>query len=202
MIEKSTLNAVAGQFYVTHKKIEGLVPLYLLEEKSLHPKFAAYYLNTHQYILIKTGEIDLYDFNGRDNEKKEFFSYGDTNKKLPYIFVAKLSGGGDYPYGFKGVGTALMQLAIEYSLIRGYGGKIQLDAIEDSAMFYYHKIHMRVLGRFRELTENKLNNLEKEDIECEMYLPEAAIPIWQQKINEKPILNEYQLYLSSHPLNS
>lgn len=196
MIEKSSHRTIAGQTVATDQKINELIPIYIIQQQSNRPHFNAYYLDLENFALNRTGEIEIYDFYGSYKDKRPVDYYGNTHQKIPYVFIDKISGNRFYHFGLNGVGSALMQVAIEYSLMRGYEGRIQLDAIWDSSLFYYHKIKMRVVGplcfQIEERIEKACKKTLVEDVECEMYLPEEGISYWKNIIDQKPILNEFR----------
>jgi hypothetical protein len=67
-------------------------------------------------------------------------------------------------------GSALVQLAIEESLVRGFEGRIYLKAVRDSSEFY-----------------KKLGFIHSPEDNHYMYLPEEAIEEWRIKIAANPL---------------
>lgn len=110
---------------------------------------------------------------------------------------------------YKGIGTILMQAAIEDSLRKGCGGRIQLFASWNSPGFYY-KLGLRAeLVKLRGEFLIDKNIFIKEELEQaaaenrepntsgyneEMYLPQEAIEMWKQKILDQPILTKTLKY--------
>lgn len=69
----------------------------------------------------------------------------DLERKVPKIYVEKLIS--LYNKDYRGVGTRLMQAVFEVSLHdkNGSGGRIQLQAVDNSHAFYYKACHMRAM---------------------------------------------------------
>ncbi len=134
------------------------------------------------------------------------------NQDLPKIYLSEINNleflNSEGNKNIKGVGSALFQVAIEYSFARKCEGRIQLTAVENSHGFHYLQ-GMRTMGRntpekcqkvdktiYEELEKvkkakengEKLTANTEELYDVEMYLPDEAIEIWKKKISENPIL--------------
>lgn len=102
---------------------------------------------------------------------------------------------------YKGIGTSLIQTAIEYGLRKKCEGRLQLIACWSSHCFHYK---MGLRSRFKEDNQAITEKLEgaqqmvtKPDTHdlgpIVMYLPSAEIPKWLKKIKENPILYKTKL---------
>jgi hypothetical protein len=82
------------------------------------------------------------------------------------------------------IGSALIQIAIEYSFKNGYGGKVSLNSARDSGLFYFK------LG-FAPTQQEAFDELQngKSVDGGEMYLPEISIKQWENKIAKNKILH-------------
>ncbi|MBA3237282.1 MAG: GNAT family N-acetyltransferase [Parachlamydiaceae bacterium] len=110
------------------------------------------------------------------------------------IFVHLMKAGQNNQY--KGIGTNLIQTAIEYGFRNNCEGRLQLDACWNSHGFYYKmglRSHLR--SNDQEIAmelENAQNENRKSNTEelgsVYMYLPSAEIPNWSRKIKENPVL--------------
>jgi hypothetical protein len=81
------------------------------------------------------------------------------------------------------VGSAFVQIAIEYSLKNGYEGRVRLNSTQESGLFYFK------LG-FVPMHEETFDKLQKgENVNGgEMYLPKKYIEIWGNKIASNRLL--------------
>jgi len=101
---------------------------------------------------------------------------------------------------YRGVGTLLMQAAMEYGIRYGTGGRVALHS-EGSALGFYYKLGMRSLSKKfnaqieKELEQAKRENRAPADITDNdamlMYLPEEAMAVWTAKIRQSPVLHEF-----------
>jgi len=84
-------------------------------------------------------------------------------------------------------GSLLIQVAIEHSLRQGLGGKIKLNSTRDSGQFYFKLGFLPKSGDILEalLKGNDINGYE-------MYLPEASIMAWKEKITKHSVLLSQQ----------
>lgn len=100
----------------------------------------------------------------------------------------------------KGIGTALMQAAVEYSFFKGCNGRLQLDAVRTSHIFHY-KFGMRtgnseVDNGIVELSARLQGKKPRRDFGChDMHLPEAAQLLWKERIRKQPIFADTLSYL-------
>ncbi|MFA6303163.1 MAG: ankyrin repeat domain-containing protein, partial [Legionella sp.] len=134
---------------------------------------------------------------------KIFTCYRDHQKSLAKIILSKCED--SYPGNKHGViginsinscdgyhkrsdfrhGSYLIQLAIEYSFQQGYEGRVDLFSTNGSGKFYFK------LGFLpKHLTESILKGFQTgQDIDgFDMYLPQASIDAWKEKIRQYPII--------------
>lgn len=114
-----------------------------------------------------------------------------------------------YPLGYKGVGSALMQAAMEFSYKNGCEGNISLDAMGDSHEFY-HKIGLRAKKntgeRIIECGKKLLKNSGKRGFYknsndfYRMILPKDSIEAWRAYIRCYPIFSETKEFLPTKSL--
>lgn len=85
-----------------------------------------------------------------------------------------------------GLGTGMVQFAIEKSLAAGFEGRVGLRSVYDSGVFYYKLGFISKDPEYQKQIEvaaregKKINGLD-------MYLPEAAIAAWKEIIAKNPI---------------
>ena len=100
------------------------------------------------------------------------------NKSLGYIDINSLNACGEHR-----AGSTFVQLAIEYSLLKGFDGKIKLTARNTSIEFYLKLGFVPVSDRdYQEICTHELKK------PCRMYLPQVSIDIWKRKIARHCIL--------------
>ena len=98
---------------------------------------------------------------------------------------------------FHGIGTLLMQAAMEYGLQYGCRGRIALHS-ESSALGFYYKIGMRTMSKrvdaiIKRSVDRTVSGtgtrvgIPLEDPEF-MYLPQEAVERWQERIQRNPVL--------------
>ena len=151
--------------------------------------FAAYVPATETSLKELVGIIHLGIRNTNSNQEVP-----------PYVNVfwllVKKQAGNPQLSKYQRVGKRLMQVAIEYSFENLCQGRVQLLSYADAVPFYY-SLHMRCEDEDTDLlvTEAMKNAKGKKiDIAKQMfvgelmYLPEAAVAIWQANIIKKPIL--------------
>lgn len=81
------------------------------------------------------------------------------------------------------LGSAFIQIAIEYSFKVGYEGRVNLNSTRQSGLFYFKLgFAPEEQNIFPELQEQK--NVDGGD----MYLPPESIEIWKKKIENNPLL--------------
>ncbi len=123
-------------------------------------------------------------------------AYGNENAvaKANRIFVDTINA--THKSQYKGIGTVLMQAAMEYGLRKNCEGRIQLDAVGSSHGFYY-KLGLRSTFEYHnEAIADELMKATKENRAPNtlhlrsfwMHLPSTEIPQWLSKIEEHPIL--------------
>lgn len=123
-----------------------------------------------------------------------YFMYG-AGKRVPKIYVEKLDSWQNKKY--KGVGTALLQAAMEYGYAKRCAGRIDLDACWSSHVFYY-KLGMRSIDeknnkKIKAFDEKgrrlgkKLNT--KSLYAVYMHMPNEGIREWQERIRKNPIFS-------------
>lgn len=102
----------------------------------------------------------------------------DTDRSFSHISLSALNGGGEHR-----LGSVLIQMVIEYSIHQGCEGRVSLRSTRDSGQFYFK------LGFipdndivYQELMAGQHTN------GWDMYLPEASIAIWKEKIRKHPLL--------------
>lgn len=152
------------------------------EDGSLDPKAIHVYGHWENDFLYFTGHREDYlRFRSRDSSAKIMLSVSSKSQNVEdsgYVFINSLNA-----YGIYRLGSVFIQIAIENSLMAGMGGRVRLNSTRDSGLFYFK------LGFVPdcELTFNFLKNGENIN-GGEMYLPQASIEIWKNKITANPIL--------------
>ncbi len=100
---------------------------------------------------------------------------------------------------YRGIGSALMQAAMEYSYFRGCEGRILLDAAWSSHGFYY-KLGMRTSSCDPDIDkaiEERIESGATDDFGSHyMYLQRAAREEWKTKILKEPIFQETKEFLT------
>jgi Acetyltransferase (GNAT) domain len=97
----------------------------------------------------------------------------------------------DYSKKMRGIGSALVQFAIEKSIEMGYGGKVSVNSTNRSALFY-HKLGFVCVENpqmQKRILEAALSN-EKGLDGGNMQLSEDSIVVWKKKISKNPILSK------------
>lgn len=98
---------------------------------------------------------------------------------------------------YKGLGTALMQVAMEYGIEKGCEGRAQLDAVRDSHVFHYKMgfrsqlptQNVKIEAKIKKYEGVNLKDIPYEQLESMlMHLPEEGRLKWLAKIKESPIL--------------
>lgn len=181
----------------THKV--GEVSLDWVRTVNNHPKFGTYFGG--DFIVRISRGYGPNDASGNP-----------PNQDLPKIYLSTINNlEGIKPEGdksFKGIGTVLFQVAMEYSFERKCEGRIQLTAVENSHGFHYLQ-GMRTMGRSTPDECHKVDTQISEELEkvkkakekgenltadteslyvVEMYMSEEGIEMWKKKIAENPIL--------------
>jgi len=100
------------------------------------------------------------------------------NKSLGYIDINTLNACGEHR-----AGSTFVQLAIEYSLLKGFDGRVKLTARNSSIDFYLKLGFIPVKNQDHE--EICVGDFKKP---CVMYLPQVSIDIWIRKIARHCIL--------------
>lgn len=146
------------------------------DDISLEPKVIHIYGHWENDFLYFTGHREDYiKFRSRDSDAKIMLSISSENQKADgsgYIFINALNAHGVYRFG-----SVFIQIAIEYSFMAGYGGKVRLNSTRDSGLFYFKLGFVPVCA----LTFKRLKNGEQIN-GGEMYLPQASIDVWKSKI--------------------
>lgn len=147
-------------------------------------------------------------FSHYDEMKHKIFTcYHDSNQSLAKIILSKSED--SYPCntcGFIGInsinsrdgyyersdfryGSFLIQLAIEYSFQQGYEGRVDLFSTNGSSKFYFK---LGFLPTY--LTQSILNELQtSSNVDgFNMYLPQASIDAWKERILACPIILSQQ----------
>jgi len=152
--------------------------------------FSARLFNTKSQLHELIGSIALEYIKSlnpikKGNEKEnQYYKHTDA---VGFICINTLDSNGEY----RGVGTALMQVAIEYSFLKGCLGRIQLESIDDSCPFYYNQIKMSFIEDHESLQERIKNIHKRSSVNYgshDMYLSEESIQEWKTKILFNPIL--------------
>lgn len=141
--------------------------------------------------------------NGKFGSEKEgpiygaYANYGSAEKtnKVSKIYLKLLHSFENEIY--TGIGTALMQVAIETSFYLGCEGRLILDAVFNSHPFWY-KMGMRSLYDsekdelvLHEIAQGKKERRAPRTDELNvtsLYLPPEAIALWKQRIDKAPVL--------------
>lgn len=139
----------------------------------------------------KIGDMSIINFDR--GEINGFNSYGtfiqDISKK---VYVNTVNAPGNKQ--FKGIGSALMQVAYEISLHNGAEGKVVLLAQYQSGGFY-HKLGLRCLSdnlraaaKIDQKIEECIQKGNRWETNEKMYLPVAAMEEFDRKVVSEPIL--------------
>lgn len=152
------------------------------------------------YTLVGAIAIEFFSINEHGNyegektrkisESSQLMRYGldETAYKANKIFVEDLFS--SHRQHLHGVGTALMQAAIEYSYSKGCDGRILLEASPAAHVFYF-KLGMRTLDPALDaLIEQEWNEPSKPRELIYMYMPAAARLMWKERIKLNPIFSE------------
>ena len=107
-----------------------------------------------------------------------------------YVFVENMETDN---VAFKGIGSALLQIAIELAQKPKYQGRVKLMAVRNSHVFYHkmsfksyeHDFNKKIL----ELVKNPPKEYEDSGATF-MYLDKEAIALWKEKTKSHPILNK------------
>lgn len=95
-----------------------------------------------------------------------------------HVEISSLNGGEKYR-----LGSVFVQLAIEYSIQNGCDGRVTLRSTRNSGQFYFK------LGFAPSSDDVYEALLEGQEVNgWDMYLPDACIAVWRQKIEKKPLL--------------
>ncbi len=129
-----------------------------------------------------------------------FYQNNTTNERFNVIYIETIKTSfSDY----KGVGTALIQAAMEYSYLKGCEGRLVTNTVNDAAPFYF-KLGMRCQDAYR-------NNYIKTYITTAaekgrtghnfgshyMSMTPVNIMQWKEKIREHPVFAATAQYLGS-----
>lgn len=128
------------------------------------------------------------------------YGFEKTASKLNKVFIRNMQSHKNQEY--RGVGNALMQVAIEFGLQKNCDGRVIIDASWNSHGFWY-KQGMRSVKN-KTIDETIAKELEAAKIEDRapntedlgsvyMYLPSEKIAAWIEKIKKDPILFNTQL---------
>ncbi len=99
-------------------------------------------------------------------------------EKMNKIYIERLIS--YHRTSFKGIGTALMQSVIEYSFHKNFEGRLFLEAIQSSHLFYY-KLGMR--SPDPEINRRILDHeMDYHPVPCVMSFPSDALLIWKERI--------------------
>ncbi|MDR3623729.1 MAG: GNAT family N-acetyltransferase [Chlamydiales bacterium] len=128
----------------------------------------------------------------------DYYGYGRKNiGEVDKIIVEELFSLQKQKY--KGIGTALMQAAMEYGYANHCEGRLLLEASWKSHGFYY-KLGMRtrssdIDAKIASQLEESFDKLNKDHGSCVMYMPKKARQNWVEKIRAKPIFLQTMQYL-------
>lgn len=206
-----------GQTTIVSRKDNTPIPIYIMKKTSKNMGTTYYKavlkhedVANHKFL----GELDLYKMRWLDSNK---FGYENrenmpdyciwayyrksSSEKLEFqiskIVVSLINASKNKDY--KGIGTALMQVAIEKSFNHQYEGRVLLDACWNSHGFY-NKIGLKSFTNPRadKAIEEELERakIEKREPNTEflgsvtMYLPVEKTEEWKNKIKSAPILSK------------
>ena len=181
-------------------------------------KYEVCFLDKHKHAQKKLGEISFFRIKPTDDLKNEkvyseqhrkelnnhhpvagYSGENNNNKAVSKIYISLME---SYNKQYAGIGTSLMQAAIETSFHTQCAGRVSLSAAWSSHIFHY-KMHLRAASgnkRRDKMDNNELKSLAKEQDKnksrvrtddfgsIEMCLPERSIKKWNQVITKSPVL--------------
>jgi len=208
--EKSTWNKAYWKILIVHreKRIK-TTRVKIVESPKLFMGQSAY--NVYRSVAVYRNSLGSIMVSSRSIES--YFECQNTSKDLPQkkliLWISRLSNTtSPFPYGKRprnvGIGTCLIQRAIEESFKRGYEGRVGVSAFFNSHGFYY-KLGFRSQEPL--INEAVVEALQRSKVigkpsdtlclgEVDMFLPREAIDQWKQKIMGAPIVPEVRAYLS------
>ncbi|MES2122535.1 MAG: hypothetical protein V4492_07145 [Chlamydiota bacterium] len=118
------------------------------------------------------------------------FKYGQDLEQANHLVIQTID---SYARNFyRGVGTVLVQAAIEYGYSLGCEGRVQLEAVRNSHCFYY-KLGMRtgweeIDEQIEKLAQTLKNREVPKDFRAQrMHMPQEGIKMWRERISANPI---------------
>lgn len=133
------------------------------------------------------------EYHNKIDRCNPLYCYGreKSQEQVNKIYIQDLNSTASETY--RGVGSLLMQAAMEYGYSKGCQGRVILDAVRDSHLFYY-KLGMRTICR---KTDAKIAALPEkfpgqERVYADfgshiMHMPKEGRDVWKEKIKANPI---------------
>ncbi len=172
-------------------------------------------LKDKQENKVTTLEVTSYKFTIRNSTYQDFLLRTMDNKLRGYISLS-IQNDGNEPYilinrlisfddNISGIGTNLLQTAIEASHLKGCKGRVRLKAKhftkDDSSPvgFYYKNGFRAVQDGLNPQIQEQLDDEEQCSLDnIDMHLPGENIQGWGEKIRQKPILEITKIALQKN----
>lgn len=209
---------IVGETIIFNKETKTEHPVKILKEKGLYDLKIYHIVSETKEGFIELGfmKLDMLSIKGdfvgstfhpfvRQGENVNQYHVKNENYKetISKAFIQDMIAWQNKSY--KGIGTALMQIAIEKSFKYGFEGRLMLDAARNSHGFHY-LMGLRTFPLYfserDEIIKDELEKAKKENREpitsilgsFYMYLPIETIETkWKKQIQEKPLLFKTRL---------